>query len=142
MPETPQLPTISPGEVVSAATVTQYGGGNPQRGIRYAGSAKGVVRRCAIVVSRATDAPYEDRIEGDRVIYTGEGLHSDQSLTRGNLVLSRNVEEDYPLYGFEHLGPNRYRYIGRLRVIGYGTEVQADSDGRPRTVYVFRMRVI
>lgn len=85
--------------------------------------------------------PYEDRWEDeDTLLYTGEGLEGDQTLTKGNRVLQLNQELGFPLYGFQKLGPDRYRYMGRFRVIDVLTAQQPDSAGRDRRVYVFRMR--
>lgn len=113
------------------------------RGIRYAVTAE----KPALAVfvtgtgdNTEADHPYQDRWEEDTLLYTGEGLEGDQTLTAGNLALRRNRELDFPLYGFQKLAPHRYRYLGRFRVEEVIEEEQPDKHGQPRRVYVFRMR--
>jgi len=121
----------------------------PQGGIRYAGSASHP-KRIVFITGASVEAqqgrngagkdhPYHDRWENGILYYTGEGQTGDQTLTKGNLALHVSSEVKCPVYGFLKKAPNQYEYLGRFRVVGTDTERQADSEGRPRQVYVFRM---
>lgn len=110
-------------------------------GIRYSGKAE--KPRWVVFISGAiqvkSSVPYRDRWDGNLFHYTGEGLRGDQTLTRGNLALKSSIENGCPIYGFEKLAPDRYKYLGRFRVVDIGEERQPDADGNDRRVYVFRM---
>lgn len=113
-------------------------------GIRYSGSAADP--QLVVFISGGSNLkssiPYRDRWEGDRFHYTGEGLRGDQTLTRGNLALKSSAENGCPVFGFEKLGPDRYKYLGRFRVVEIGEETQPDVDGNDRRVYVFQMELV
>lgn len=115
------------------------------RGIRYMGNAGGpkhvvfVTGASPEVVSEEEDHPYHDRWDGNVLLYTGEGLKGDQTLSMGNLALANSRDLDFPVYGFQKRAANQYVYLGRFKAQGYATEEQPDSDGRQRSVYVFSM---
>lgn len=113
-------------------------------GIRYSGRADDA--RAVVFItslnSTGDEHPYHDRIEDGVLHYTGEGLSGDQQLSGGNLALSRNVTVDFPIYGFNKVGKDQYRYLGRFRVLQVSQETQSDTAGTPRHVYVFRMKAL
>nr|PZN42472.1 MAG: hypothetical protein DIU70_05105 [Bacillota bacterium] len=116
---------------------------DPIKGIRYSGSA--TAPRLVVFITGARDDgkrshPYHDRWENGYLYYTGEGLTGDQTLTRGNLVLYTNRELDFPVYGFQREGKNRYTYLGRFKVVDVRQESQPDQTGHTRQVYVFQMQ--
>ncbi len=111
-----------------------------QGGIRYAGSHRGRIRHAVIVFGEMPDTPHQPRWTGRRLIFTGEGLRGDQKLSKGNLVLFKQLKEDFSLYAFRKVGKNQYRYLGRMKVVGYGREVQRDLEGKDRTVLTFELR--
>lgn len=114
-------------------------------GIRYASPGTSDRPVLAVFITGAGNGkgeghPYQDRWEDEAtLLYTGEGLEGDQTLTKGNLVLQLNQELGFPLYGFQKLAPDRYRYLGRFRVLEVHEEQQPDRRGLPRRVFVFRM---
>jgi 5-methylcytosine-specific restriction protein A len=115
------------------------------RGIRYKGSIKS--RICHIVLIAAFNKmpedsvrnPYHDRKIDDRIIYTGEGRRGDQKMIRGNLVLVRQMQENFPLYLLEKKSPGKYVFLGRYKVINVKNEIQRDSDGEERKVFIFEL---
>ena len=113
-----------------------------QRGISYPVEQSGRPRRCVVIVGRPDDSPYADRIldNGQRIIYTGEGLRGDQTLTAGNRALARQRELGFPLHVFLKRAPNAYIYLGQYAVESYTTETQSDANGHERMVYVFDLR--
>ncbi|MBS7643199.1 hypothetical protein KEJ26_01200 [Candidatus Bathyarchaeota archaeon] len=83
--------------------------------------------------------PYEDRKIGNKLFYTGEGRYGDQKMRGGNLVLKQSREKKYPIYVFEKKSPGRYAFLGRYRVLSVQTELQKDSCGAERKVFLFRL---
>lgn len=111
-----------------------------QGGIRYAGGHREGVRHAVVIFGEMPETPYQPRWTGSRLIFTGEGLRGDQKLSKGNLVLVKQLREGFPLYAFRKIGKNRYRYLGRMRVVGFGREVQQDLEGKDRTVLIFELK--
>jgi HKD family nuclease len=108
-----------------------------QGGIRYRGSVHGEIARCVIITG---SGHYKDDWDGtDHLVYTGEGLIGDQTLTRGNLVLSLQADRAFPLHVFKKTHVNRYHYAGQFRVLATSEGTQEDEDGRERRVYLFEL---
>ena len=109
-------------------------------GIRYAGSHREGIKHAVIVFGEMPETPYQPRWTGSKLIFTGEGLRGDQKLSKGNLVLFKQLREDFPLYAFRKVRKNQYRYLGRMKVVNFGREVQKDLDGQDRTVLTFELK--
>ncbi len=116
-----------------------------QGGIRWSGQASAPPLVYFITDHTRTQGannPYTDRWVGDVFHYCGAGLEGDQALVRGNLALKTNMDLDFPVFGFERRGKDKYVYIGQFKVEGMDQEQQHDSTGKLRKVYMFRMRHI
>jgi len=115
------------------------------RGIRYKGSIKSRIYHVVLIATfnkmpeDSVRNPYHDRKTNDRIIYTGEGLLGNQRMTRGNLVLARQMQENFPLYLIEKKSPGRYIFLGRYKVVNIKNETQKDSSGKERRVFIFEL---
>ncbi|MEM3730841.1 MAG: YDG/SRA domain-containing protein [Candidatus Bathyarchaeia archaeon] len=116
-----------------------------QRGIRYSGSLHSSIRHVVLIttLNKAPEDfvrnPYYDRMVNGKLIYTGEGRYGDQKMQRGNLVLKRQMKERYPIYVFEKKSPGKYVFLGEYNVVSMRSEIQRDSEGKRRRVYVFEL---
>ncbi|MEM3090573.1 MAG: hypothetical protein QXW17_02290, partial [Candidatus Bathyarchaeia archaeon] len=78
-----------------------------QRGIRYNGNLQKGIRHVVLITvlhktpEESLRNPYYDRLEGNVLLYTGEGRVGTQKMVRGNLVLKRQMTEGYPVFVFE-----------------------------------------
>lgn len=85
-----------------------------QRGIRYSGSLRTEIQHVVLITALHKTPediirnPYNDRKIGDKLLYTGEGRYGNQKMNRGNLVLKRQMEKNYPIYVFEKKSPGKY----------------------------------
>lgn len=110
-------------------------------GIRYRGRAPDRIEHAALFIggALASSIPYRDRWEGRKLLFTGEGLKGDQTLTRGNLVLAWQMAGHFPVHVFQRRGTNSYRYLGMFRVVDYCEEQQHDKEGKLRKAYIFEI---
>lgn len=84
----------------------------------------GVYQRDGLLISLLTDFGrinpcYPDEpasLDGETIIYTGEGRRGDQSLTRGNRALLDAIETGRPVPLFNKLGVGRWQSLGFWRV--------------------------
>jgi len=60
-------------------------------------------------------------------------------MKRGNLVLKQQMEKKYPIYFFEKKIFGKYVFLGQFRVISMREQVQKDSRGRKRQVFLFEL---
>jgi len=132
------LQKLVPGATYDNVALSRTLGVSTLGGIRYKRSATGDISH-VVIVTGENDHPYQDRWLGRKLLYTGEGLEGNQTLSRGNLALYNQMRKRYPIYGFQKLGVNRYRYIGMLDVVSCQTEIQPDVNRAPRQVYVFEL---
>lgn len=134
------------GDFLEAGHIYKLLRANPRRGISYSGSLhRGIKHMVLITVLRKTaeetvNNPYNDRIKGDLLFYTGEGLVGNQEMKRGNLALKNQSKNKYPILVFEKKKPGRYMFLGRYRVLGVTTEMQRDINGQKRKVFLFKLR--
>jgi restriction endonuclease Mrr len=116
-------------------------------GIRPALDAKKNVRHVAVLTASSdsgktkTDNPYNDRIEGDVLIYTAQGREGDQELTGRNKRLVEQYTSPNPFFGFMNLGRQTYKFLGLLELLRHYQEKQADKRGSLRKVWLFEFRV-
>jgi len=116
-----------------------------QRGIRYSGSLRTRIQHVVLITALhktpedLTKNPYNDRKIGDRLLYTGEGRYGTQKMNRGNLVLKQQMEKNYPVYVFEKKSPGKYVFLGKCKVLSVRNEIQNDSRGKERRVFVFEL---
>lgn len=92
-----------------------------------------------ILVSNEEKEYYEDSvIENGRILYTGEGLTGDQTLTGNNLTLASSLENELPIYLFFKDKELKYHYQGEF--ILDGEPYQKLENGR--LVYKFPLRLV
>ena len=89
----------------------------------------------------STENPYNDRIENDILIYTAQGREGDQLLSGRNKRLLEQYSLPVPFYGFINIGRQTYRFLGLLKLLRHYQEIQADSKGSLRKVWLFELRI-
>jgi len=93
--------------------------------------------------------PYHDRLEGDILTYTAAGKIGEQTLAGINYRIVEQKELNFPIYGFvliasrrdKSVGPKRWKYIGLLEYVRHYPDMQLDSSGKVRKVWLFELRV-
>ena len=122
-------------------------------GIRPSVGTDGNLRRLVIFTTSptaklASENPYADRMEGDVLVYTAAGREGSQSLTGVNARIPDQMTAPFPIYLFRNTASRRSRVAGRRRWEFLGLfayqrhfqEMQIDSRGHHRSVWVFEMR--
>lgn len=95
---------------------------------------------CLVIVADHTKSLYDDRWEGDVLLYTGMGRSGDQTLTGQNGRLAR---DNTTVHLFEVFKPNVYIYAGKaIRAGEIREERQPDDQHKDRRVYVFPLRLL
>lgn len=90
---------------------------------------------------RLSENPYQDRIEGDVLLYTAEGREGDQQLSGKNKRLIEQYNVPLPFYGFANIGQMRYRFLGLLELLRHYQEMQVDKGGKLRNVWLFEFHI-
>lgn len=90
---------------------------------------------------RKQENPYEDRIEGDVLLYTASGKEGDQKLEGKNKRLLEQYSSPVPFYGFANEGRQVYQFLGLLELLRHYKEVQLDKEGSLRSVWIFEFRI-
>ena len=96
-----------------------------------------------IIISSHVESIYEDRWDGDVLLYTGMGLNEDQSLDfNQNKTLNESSINGVQVFLFEQFKVNEYTYIGPVELIQAPyTEQQPGQNGQIRTVYIFPLKL-
>ena len=111
------------------AELSDTAGVSTQGGIRYRGSIRSQIDRCVVITGSEKGAFYGDGWTNiDTLHYTGEGRSGNQTLTRGNLALSKQSELGFPLHVFEKQLVNRYAYAGQFRVTHTNEDTMKGED--------------
>lgn len=116
-------------------------------GIRPSVDATRKIRHIAIITKlggngqNILENPYQDRIEENILIFTGQGKAGDQSLTGRNKRIIEQFNAPVPLYCFESCGRQQYIFRGLLELLRHYYEMQIDSDRSLRKVLVFEFRI-
>lgn len=113
-----------------------------------------VVLRAAIMTSvqdfhGAGENPYHDRMEGSILTYTAAGKLGEQTLAGVNSRLIEQKTLNFPIHGFvlianrrdKAVGPKRWRYLGLLEYLRHYPDLQIDSEGKVRRVWLFELRI-
>ncbi|MEM2465703.1 MAG: YDG/SRA domain-containing protein [Candidatus Bathyarchaeia archaeon] len=117
-----------------------------QRGIRYSGSLQKGIRHIVLITvlhktpEESLRNPYNDRFEGDFLLYTGEGRVGKQKMVRGNLALRRQMEKGFPIFVFEKKSPGKYMFLGQYSVLSVHVEIQPDVEGQRREVLLYKLK--
>jgi 5-methylcytosine-specific restriction protein A len=115
------------------------------KGIRYKGSLKTKIQHVVLIATFEKSPedlirnPYNDRKIDGKLLYTGEGRYGNQKMNRGNLVLKRQMKENYPLYVFEKKAPGNFVFLGQYKVLRVKKRFQADLNGEKRKVFAFEL---
>jgi len=134
------------GDVLSNQEISRIFGVCAQRGIRYSGNLqKGIKYIVLVTVLHKTPEeslrnPYNDRLEGEFLFYTGEGRVGNQRMERGNLALKRQMTEGYPIFVFEKKSPGKYLFLGQYNVLAVYAAVQPDVKGQKRKVFLYKLK--
>lgn len=116
-------------------------------GIRPSVDAKKSLRHLAIMTTAEevgkvrSENPYNDRIEGDVLLYTAQGREGDQQLTGRNKRLLDQFSAPVPFFGFINVGRQTYRFLGLLELLRHYREMQIDTKGAFRNVWLFEFRI-
>lgn len=96
-----------------------------------------------IIISSHVESIYEDRWDGDILLYTGMGLNGDQSLDfNQNKTLNESPINGVKVFLFEQFKANEYTCLGPVELIQAPyTEKQPGQDGQLRTVYIFPLKL-
>ncbi|MEM3596575.1 MAG: hypothetical protein QXJ53_00365 [Candidatus Bathyarchaeia archaeon] len=136
---------LKEGQILSNIEISRKFDVCAHRGIRYKGSIRKGIQYVVLVAAFQKSPedfrlnPYDDKMTGNIILYTGEGRFGNQKMARGNLALKRQVEEKYPLYVFEKKSPGRYAFLGRYNVLNVRKDVQVDANGEEREVFIFEL---
>lgn len=92
-------------------------------------------------VKNIFENPYQDRIEEEILIFTGQGRSGDQKLTGRNKRIVEQLESPIPLFCFESCGRQIYLFRGLLELLRYYYEIQVDSGKKLRKVLIFEFKI-
>ncbi len=116
-------------------------------GIRPSIDSRKTLRHVAIMTTAAdsektlAENPYQDRIEGDVLLFTAQGRKGDQILAGMNRRLLEQYSNPVPFYGFIGEGRQYYRFLGLLELIHHYQETQTDSRKNLRNVWLFELLI-
>lgn len=139
---------LKAGDVLSNRKISRIFNVCMRRGIRYSGNLKtGISYVVLTTVLNKTpeeriENPYNDRFEGENLLYTGEGRFGDQQMTRGNLALKIQMEKRFPIFVFKKEAPGKYMFLGLYNVVAVQTEKQLDVHGKSRNVFIFKLEKV
>lgn len=93
--------------------------------------------------------PYHDRLEGEILTYTASGKLGEQTIGGLNGRLIEQKDAGFPIYGFvltasrrdKAVGSKRWRYLGLLQYLRHYEDLQLDSKGKVRRVWLFEFKV-
>lgn len=136
---------LSKGQVLSSREISRIFEVCTNRGIRYKGSLKTKIQHVVLIATFEKSPedlirnPYNDKKIDGKLLYAGEGRYGNQKMNRGNLVLKKQMKENYPLYVFEKKAPGNYVFLGQYKVSHVKREFQTDLNGEKRKVFVFEL---
>ena len=96
-----------------------------------------------IIISSHVASIYEDRWDGDILLYTGMGLNGDQSLEfNQNKTLNQSWTNGVQVFLFEQFKVNEYTFLGPVELVNEPyIELQPDLNGDIRKVYIFPLQL-
>ncbi|MEM2440296.1 MAG: YDG/SRA domain-containing protein [Candidatus Bathyarchaeia archaeon] len=139
---------LKAGDVLTNREISRIFDVCTRRGIRYSGNLKAGINHVVLTTvlnktpEESIENPYNDRFEGESLLYTGEGRFGDQQMARGNLALKMQMEKRFPIFVFEKKAPGKYVFLGRYDVVSVQTEKQCDAHGRLRNVFIFKLEKV
>lgn len=139
---------LKAGNILSNREISRIFNVCTRRGIRYSGNLKAGISHVVLTTvlnktpEESVENPYNDRVEGESLLYTGEGRIGDQQMTKGNLVLKMQMEKHFPIFVFEKKAPGKYMFLGQYNVVSVQIEKQYDVHGKLRNVFMFRLEKV
>lgn len=133
------------GDILSNREISESFNVCVRRGIRYSGSLRDGINHVVLITvldktpEESVQNPYNDRMEGEYLLYTGEGRFGNQEMQRGNLALKLQTEKHYPIFVFEKKTPGRYMFLGQYNVTSMQRETQKDGKGNRRSVFLYKL---
>lgn len=99
---------------------------------------------CLVLTTSEYNGVYEDGVvQNGTIIYTGEGLEGDQSITKNNKTLYESRETNVPVYLFTKDKLRRYIFEGRVELYDEPYQIpEKDINGNERLVWKFPLKVI
>lgn len=96
-----------------------------------------------IIISSHVKSIYDDRWDGDVLLYTGMGQNGDQSLGfQQNKTLYESKVNGVQVFLFEQFKVNEYTYLGPVELVGKPyQEEQSGENGTLRKVYIFPLKL-
>jgi len=122
-------------------------------GIRLSIQEKAVLRATIMTSVQefhlSGENPYHDRLEGEILTYTAAGKSGEQTLAGINNRITEQKDFNFPIYGFvliasrrdKTVGPKRWKYLGLLEYLRHYPDMQLDSDGKIRKVWLFEFKI-
>lgn len=128
-------------EIRFALRVANLGGIRPS--VDDQGNLRHIVIMTSTEVGRHSDYlnPYNDRIEGDVLTFTGTGRSGDQGLVGVNKRITEQLESAVPIFGFINHGKQCYEFLGLLELLRYYPETQLGRSKELRSVWMFEFRI-
>lgn len=121
-------------------------------GIRVSINKRGEVDRVVLFSTSDQEAnpqenPYQDRVDGNILTYTGSGKIGNQNLSGQNLRLTRQNDDFFPIYVFslhshrKSVGSpdKRWRFSGIYKYLNHFRENQTDLLGSNRNAWIFKL---
>ena len=133
------------GDILSNREISKIFDVCVQRGIRYSGSLRDGIKHVVLITvldktpEESVQNPYNDRMEDEYLLYTGEGRLGNQEIRRGNLALKLQRERHYPIFVFEKKTPGRYMFLVQYKVKSVRRETQKDVKGNRRSVFLYKL---
>jgi hypothetical protein len=101
------------------------------------------LKNLLVLISDGTKGLYQDRWQGDVLLYTGMGKLGDQQLASQNKTVAESASNGIAMHLFEVAVPTEYVYSGLVELCGQPfQETQPDEEGKPRLVWIFPLRRI
>lgn len=96
-----------------------------------------------IIISSHVKSIYDDRWDGETLLYTGMGQNGDQSLEfQQNKTLNESNKNGVNVYLFEQFKVNEYTFLGPVKLIDTPCiEDQLGENGLIRKVYIFPLKL-
>jgi 5-methylcytosine-specific restriction enzyme A len=131
---------LTAGDTITNAELTRIFKCATQGGMRRSHRTNSLV-----IISDHTKFIHQDRwISETLVHYTGMGLEGDQSIDYlQNKTLNESLTNGVRPYFFEVYDPRKYLFRGEVELAARPfEECQPDKNGKPRTVWMFPLRVV
>jgi 5-methylcytosine-specific restriction protein A len=106
------------------------------------GMRKSNANKCLVLTYRIEQKIYDDRWQGDTLLYTGMGQIGDQSFDHmQNKTLAESRSNGIAVYLFKYTGPNKYVYEGPVKLAADPYYAQApDQSDQMRRVAIFPLK--